>query len=157
MDTIQEVPLLVRREIEARILAPFVEALSERFGREVVIEVLRATITRLARESGAQAADTCGGQDLESFSQVTDTWRQGGALELKVLHQDDRQYDFDVTRCQFAEMYRRLGIPELGPILSCNRDFEASQGFNPNLHLTRTQTIMEGALHCDFRYRLQPP
>jgi predicted hydrocarbon binding protein len=26
-------------------------------------------------------------------------------------------------------------------------------GFNPELELTRTQTVMEGASHCDFRVR----
>ena len=26
------------------------------------------------------------------------------------------------------------------------------RGFNPDLKLTRTQTIMQGASHCDFRF-----
>jgi hypothetical protein len=26
-------------------------------------------------------------------------------------------------------------------------------GFNPELELVRTQTVMEGASHCDFRFR----
>jgi hypothetical protein len=49
-------------------------------------------------------------------------------------------------------MYRALGIPELGGLLSCNRDQALIQGFNPNVQLERTQTIMEGAPFCDFRY-----
>lgn len=155
IQSIEDVPLIVRREIEARILAPFVDALSARFGREAVVEILRDTITRIAREQGAASAAACGGNDLAAFREVTDRWRQGGALELTVLQHDPRRYDFNVTRCRFAEMYRRLGIPELGEVLSCNRDFQASEGFNPDLKLTRTQTIMGGADHCDFRYRLR--
>lgn len=27
-------------------------------------------------------------------------------------------------------------------------------GFNPDIAFSRTQTIMEGATHCDFRYRM---
>lgn len=154
VESIDDVPLLVRREIEARVLAPFVDALAQRFGREAVVEILRETITKLARESGEHMAKVCRGNDLGAFKQVTDKWRQGGALELTVLQQDARQYDFNVTRCQFAEMYRRLGIQELGEVLSCNRDFQASEGFNPDLNLTRTQTIMSGASHCDFRYQM---
>lgn len=155
ISSINDVPLIVRREIEARILAPFVDALAARFGREEVVDILRDTITRIAREQGEELASLCGGNDLAAFKQVTDRWRQGGALELKVLQHDERRYDFDVTRCRFAEMYHHLGIPELGAVLSCNRDFEASEGFNPALKLTRTQTIMGGAPHCDFRYRLE--
>jgi L-2-amino-thiazoline-4-carboxylic acid hydrolase len=29
-------------------------------------------------------------------------------------------------------------------------------GFSPNLKLTRTQTVMEGASHCDFRFTKKP-
>jgi len=52
-----------------------------------------------------------------------------------------------------SDILNRLGIPELGAVLSCNRDFSLIEGFNPEVELTRTQTIMEGASHCDFRYR----
>jgi hypothetical protein len=54
-------------------------------------------------------------------------------------------------------MYRALGIPELGVVLSCGRDFALGEGFNPDLKLTRTQIIMEGAPYCDFRYRTEAP
>ena len=60
--------------------------------------------------------------------------------------------DFNVTRCRYAEMYRALGIPELGSMLSCNRDYALIDGFNQEAVLNRTQTIMEDASHCDFRY-----
>jgi len=153
IESIDDVPLIVRREIEARILAPFIEALSQRLPRDEVVAILRETITSIAREQGGQSARACGGNDLAAFRQVTDKWQQGGALELTVLQQDEHRYDFNVTRCRYAEMYQRLGIPELGEVLSCNRDFQASEGFNPDLELTRTQTILGGASHCDFRYR----
>lgn len=159
IESIDDVPLLIRREIEARVLAPFVEALSQKLPRDQVIAALRETITRVAHEQGTRSAAACGASDLTAFTKVTDKWQQGEALELTVLRQDAEHYDFDVTRCRFAEMYRGLGIPELGEILSCNRDFRASEGFNPELKLTRTQTILSGASHCDFRYRLEagPP
>lgn len=49
-------------------------------------------------------------------------------------------------------MYRALGVPELGALFSCNRDYALINGFNPAASLERTQTIMQGATHCDFRY-----
>ncbi len=154
VESIDDIPLLIRREIEARILARFVKGLAQRLPREAVIAILRQTITSIAREQGEQSAQACGGNDLAAFRQVTEKWQQGGALELTVLQHDAHHYDFNVTRCRFAEMYARLGIPELGEVLSCNRDFQASEGFNRALKLIRTQTIMAGAPHCDFRYTL---
>ena len=35
-----------------------------------------------------------------------------------------------------------------------NAEAAACLGFNPAIELTRTQTIMEGAPFCDFRFRL---
>lgn len=61
-----------------------------------------------------------------------------------------------MIRCRYAEMYRSLGIPEVGVLLSCNRDFSLVEGFNPDVQLTRTQTIMQGASPCDFRFVRAP-
>ncbi len=46
--------VLKRREIEARILAPLVEALRREFGRERVLQIVRQTIVGIARDQGRQ-------------------------------------------------------------------------------------------------------
>ena len=46
-----------------------------------------------------------------------------------------------------------MGEPELGFLLICSADFPTAEGVGPDIELTRTQTIMQGAAHCDFRYR----
>jgi hypothetical protein len=46
-----------------------------------------------------------------------------------------------------------LGLGDIGHLLSCRRDGTFCEGYDPKLKLTRTQTIMRGASHCDFRYR----
>ena len=152
-DTLNRIGVLNRREIEARILAPFVDALSDEMPREKVIAVLRETIGRIAREQGAALAQDLGRDDLPAFASTMEAWTRDDALELEVLEQDKERFAFNVRRCRYAEMYRELGIPELGAVLSCNRDFSLIEGFNPDVDLTRTQTIMEGADYCDFRYR----
>jgi hypothetical protein len=43
----------------------------------------------------------------------------------------------------------------MGALLSCNRDASLVEGFNPDVQLTRTQTIMGGATHCDFRFEVR--
>jgi hypothetical protein len=156
-DTLNEIGVLKRREIEARIIAPLVNAFAAEFGRERVIEIARRVIVEIARQQGRALAQQAGGDSLAHFARSKDAWVKGGALETEVLQQTDTAYDFNVTRCRYAEMYRALGIPELGSVLSCGRDFALGEGFNPGLTLTRTQTIMEGAPLCDFRYRLEPP
>ncbi len=156
-DTLNEIGVLKRREIEARILAPMINAFAEEFGRARVLEIARRVIVEIAREQGRALANRMGGNSLQHFVASKDNWVKGDALSMEVLQADEAEYDYNVTRCRYAEMYRALGIPELGAILSCGRDFALGEGFNPQLRLTRTQTIMEGAPCCDFRYRLEPP
>ncbi len=79
---------------------------------------------------------------------------RGGALEIDIREQTPERLSFNVTRCRYAEMYRALGLADLGSSLSCQRDYALVQGFNPAIGLTRTQTIMEGAPYCDFRFRV---
>lgn len=47
-----------------------------------------------------------------------------------------------------------LGWAEFGYLLSCGRDFPMIEGFNPKIRMRRTQTVMEGAENCDFRFEL---
>ena len=74
---------------------------------------------------------------------------------IDVLKQTDTEFDFDVRRCRYAETYREMGLGPIGHLLSCNRDAAFCQGYDARLKLTRTQTLMQGASHCDFRYRLE--
>ena len=153
-DTLNHVGVLHRREIEARVLAPFIEALSENYPRPEIDEILKKTIIRIAREQGATLRGQIGRNDLVTFAGALDAWTQDQALEIEVLEQNEQRFAFNVTRCRYAEMYRQLGIPELGAVLSCNRDYSLIEGFNPNVELERNQTLMEGADCCNFRYRL---
>jgi hypothetical protein len=152
VDRLNAVGVLTRREIEARILAPIVDALGQRFGRDEVVAIVRDVIVALAREQGRAMAETRQDISLRGFAGTLEPWTRDGALELEVREQDDERLAFDVTRCRYAEMYRALGIPELGSVLSCNRDAALIEGFNANVRLVRTQTIMQGAPCCDFRY-----
>lgn len=154
-DTLNSLGVLKRREIEARILAPFVDALSEEFDRDRVVAILRDTVIRVARTQGAELARQLDDDSLPAFRGILPAWQKDDAMQFEVLEQAPERFAFNVTRCRYAELYRALGIPELGAVLSCNRDYSLIEGFNPDIELTRTQTLMEGAAYCDFRYRMR--
>ena len=153
---VEKLDVLTRREIEARVLAPLIASLIEEFGRERVIPVVRKTIIELARKQGRQLADGYG-NTVEAFDETLQFWRKGGALEIEIRRKTKRQFDFDVTRCRYAEMYRAMGIEEFGALLSCNRDYSLIEGFNPEARLERKQTILGGASCCTFRYSFPEP
>src|SRR5664280_3180280 len=53
--------VLKRREIEARLLAPVVEALGREFGREKVLQIVRETIVGIASDQGTQLVQISAG------------------------------------------------------------------------------------------------
>lgn len=152
MSTIVSLTLLQQREIEANIVGPLFRAVTAEVGEQRARGIFAEVIRQLARGGGCVAAQVLGGNGIPELRQAVEKWRAGDALTLEVIRHDAHALEFNVTRCQFAEMYRRLGLEELGAILSCDRDEAMIQGFNPDIELVRTQTILGGATHCDFRY-----
>ncbi len=153
-DYMNAVGLLNRREIEARILAPLLQALGNEFDRQKVMEITRKVIQEAARQQGIQLANSVEKNDLEHFVEIQETWKKDNAIQTEVLEITDKKFAFNVFRCRYADMYQHLGVPELGFMLSCERDYALIDGYNPNIHLTRTQTIMEGADLCDFCFEV---
>jgi hypothetical protein len=153
VERLNAIGVLTRREIEARVLAPVIDALAREFPRQRIIEIVRDVVIQIAQEQGRALADAGSDRSLSAFAATLGPWQRDGAMHIEVIEQNDERFAFDVVRCRYAEMYRALGVPELGAALSCNRDAALIEGFNPDITLTRTQTIMQGAACCDFRYR----
>ena len=147
-----KIGVLTRREVEARILAPVIEALSNNIGQDQVLDIVREAIIQIATDQGAELAEHMGGNSLQHFADSLQYWTQDNALEIEVIEQTEKAFLFNVTRCRYAELYKKLGVSGHGVIFSCARDFALIKGFNEKITLKRTQTMMEGAAQCDFRY-----
>ena len=144
---------LQRRKIEGRVLIPFIQTVAEKFGEAAMHEVLDATIRKVAIDDGAAWAKRFGRTTASMRQVAEDVWAGGGAMDVHVIDESDDRLDFNITRCGYAEFYKQLGLAELGYRIHCNRDHAAVAGFNDELELSRSQTIMQGAACCDFRFR----
>ena len=153
-EDINSVSTLIRREIEALIAAPLIKAYVDELGRDKALEIAGGVIRDLARESGKIMAAFTGGNSIEHLNQALPLFAQGGALEVEIIDSPGHKAALNVTRCRYAEMYRKHGLEDFGFLLSCGRDFELMAGFNPAIKLERTKTIMEGHEYCDFRFSM---
>lgn len=145
--------MLEKRKIEAEILKEVYLTLKESHGEEVAKKTISESVRRSAIEQArAFAAAAPGGPSLKAFRDVMPLWTKGGALEIEIKEQGDNNFAFNVVRCRYAETYKAMGLGEIGHLLSCNRDGAFCEGYDPKLKLERTQTIMQGASHCDFKY-----
>jgi hypothetical protein len=152
---LSQIGMLTQREIEARIAGPLIKAFMAEIGEERALAIAHEVITALARESGKELRELAGGGSLEDFARAMARWGKDDAVTSDLLEFTPEKISMNTTRCRYAEMYRELGMSELGFALSCARDFALVEGFNPKIELKRTQTIMEGADHCDFRFTLE--
>jgi len=153
MSQTQSISMLERRRIEAMLLRHVYETLKESHGKAVAEKTIADSIRRASIEQGAQMRAEDGGRtSLQTFIDRQELWTRGGALDIDVKEQSAERFRFNVTRCEYARMYREMGLGEIGHLLSCQRDGTFCEGYDPKLRLKRTQTIMQGASHCDFDY-----
>lgn len=152
-----QMTILDRRRVEAEFAKALLPELEKVVGREGATQVISRVATTLARHAGESfaAASDVQPPGLEELANLMPLWERDDALTLVYLERGAERLSFNVVRCRYAEMYGELGVPELGRHLSCQRDGEFCKGLNPNIQFERTQTIMQGASHCDFRYRLR--
>lgn len=149
----ENLSMLAKRRIEAEILGHVYEVLKASHGKEDAMRIIGEAVRRSAIEQAQRfARETPQGPSLQRFVALSRLWQQEDALRIEVQRSTGSEYDFDVVRCRYAEMYREMGLGEIGHLLSCQRDGSFCEGYDPKLKMKRTQTIMQGASHCDFRY-----
>ena len=147
------VSVIRQAKIQAQVLVPLVKALQAELGEGRANAIVRRALGDLYRRFGEEFWRAKNEKDLgrvmaSSFA----TYAREDALDYRVIEQSHDAFAIDVTGCRYAEFYKELGEPELGFLLVCSADFLMAEGFDPDITLTRTQTIMQGASHCDFRY-----
>ena len=146
--------VLERARIQAQVLVPLVKALQAELGAARANALVRKTLGDLYRDYSVEFAKARNETDLGKFvASAFKTYARDDALQYDVLEETADAYSINVRRCRYAEFYKELGEPELGFLLVCTADFAVADGFGDDVKLTRTQTIMQGADHCNFRYR----
>ena len=148
------VSIIEQAKIQAQVLVPLVKALQAELGEARANNIVRKALGDIYRRHGEafwQAKDekNLGNIMASAFA----TYARGDALDYRVIEQSEDAFEIDVRGCRYAEFYKELGEPELGFLLVCSADFDTADGYSPDIQLTRTQTIMQGASHCDFRYK----
>ena len=148
------ISVIEQAKIQAQVLIPLVKALQAELGEARANALVRRALGNLYRRQGEEFWKAKNEADVgKAVASAFKTYARDDALDYRGREQSEDAFAFDVTRCRYAEFYKELGEPELGFLLVCSADFDTAQGFGDDVKLTRTQTIMQGAGHCDFRYK----
>ena len=152
-----EIGILTKRRIQAEVIKPIYEVMKRELGAQRAQAIIGEAISSDSiREGKVYAAREPGGADIQSFARLQYLWEKDDALEVEVAAADETRFNYNVTRCRYAEMYHEMGVGEIGHLLSCNRDADFIVGYDNRVELTRSSTIMGGGSCCDFKYRVKP-
>jgi L-2-amino-thiazoline-4-carboxylic acid hydrolase-like protein len=145
--------VIEQARIQAQVLVPLIKAMQAELGKERANELVRKTLGDLYRRYGEEFWRSKSEAGLgNAVASAFATYARDDALNYDVIEQSQDSFEINVRECRYAEFYKALGEPELGFLLVCSADFATAEGFGGDVKLTRTQTIMQGASFCDFRY-----
>ncbi|MDO5689098.1 MAG: L-2-amino-thiazoline-4-carboxylic acid hydrolase [Tissierellia bacterium] len=150
MESIYDVPVLLRREIEALMIKPFLDEFEKELGRDKTYEIVESVIKEIAEKQGAYYAEMLGANDVEALLKQEEAWTANNALELENVIEEDTNLRQTVKRCAYVDMYERIGMKDLGFTLSCLRDEYFYRGFNMKMVMSRSKQLMTGGDCCDF-------
>ena len=149
-----ELPLIDRVKIQAEVLVPVVEALEAKLGVDEAHRLVRAALSAEWRAYARRLAATHGGSVGALMAHSEDSAR-GDPIMIEWHELTEQSARLDITACAYARFYRdELGAPELGHLLVCENDDWFVEGLG-DVVFERHHTIMQGADHCDFCYRLE--
>ena len=144
------------RRLQTPLVSSLIKEFAKELGNDKAYGITQRVINKDAILSGESLAQEYSGNSLEVMGKIVqEVWAKDDTMKIENLELDEESLKFDVTRCGYAEMYQSFGIQELGPLMSCSRDFAFMHGFNPEIELKRTKTIMEGDSICNFCYVLK--
>ena len=158
MSTSATLSLLDEAKLQAAAIVPVLRALRAEIGQPKADKIVGDALRQWARDLYHRIGEAKPGTPRQKWDAV---WaedmrpRIGDAVSQDMLRNDGTVREYNVTRCAYAEFFKALGEPELGGILLCDSDFHIAEVGGSAVEFKRTQTIMQGAAYCDFRYRFK--
>jgi L-2-amino-thiazoline-4-carboxylic acid hydrolase len=153
----EDISILDQVKMQAQVLLPVIRAFRKELGNERANAIVRDALREWLRTVHQAVAEQTPGTPLEKWATMTAAAmpRIGDAIDVDFLKHDAEAMEFNVTGCRYADFFRALGEPELGGLLLCDGDVYVAEAGSPDVEFRRTQTIMQGAKYCDFRYRMK--
>lgn len=150
--------LLDKTRLQAQVLVPVLRALRAELGKQKADAIVKQALGDWSREMFATIGRGIDAAPRRKWAAMQGHMNEvsGPSVEFETHRKDKEAFEFDVTRCRFAEFFRTLDEPELGALLACQTDFDIVAASGNEVGLERSQTIMQGAPSCTFRYRFAP-
>jgi hypothetical protein len=136
-------------------LIPLMKELEAQLGREKFIAMLRTAGDEVVRKKTAGRPPAV--RDLVNFASNMQNVPPviQHALEAEIVEQSPEAFEYRVTKCLWAKVFRNMDAGDIGYSMVCYPDYAVARRLNPKLRLIRTKTLMQGDDCCDLRYVME--
>ncbi len=151
-----ELAYLDRVKVQCEILLPFYKRVREELGSERAAALLRDAVRDYGLAMGATLAEAIPGESVAKVKAMMPLFSAGDALDVEPVADTAAEFSVNVRGCRYADYFKALDEPEFGAMITCEADIPMMETFTRSVTMSRSQTIMKGASHCDFRWRAKP-
>jgi hypothetical protein len=152
------ISMLDKVRIQAQVLVPVMQALRAELGRDKADALVKGALRDWSKQIFAGIAEGIDGSPRRKFAAMNTALADVTEREVTFdMHRRDKEaLEYDIRSCRFAEFFRALGEPDLGALLICQTDVDIADAGGSEVSFSRTQTLMQGASCCNFRYKFEP-
>ena len=150
MDTLA---YLERVKIQSEILLPLYKLLRREVGNERAAAMLREAVREFAHGIGTAVSQSVPGTSLDKLRSLMPMFTAADALVVEPLVDNRKEFSVNIRGCKYAEHFKAIGEAEFGAMMTCEIDAPMTAALGADITLERTQTIMSGGSHCDFRWK----
>jgi hypothetical protein len=135
-------------------LIPVLQGLAKELGEDHFLEVLKNVAFESALKAGQDTARQLPCNDFAAFTASAREPSHFGKhiLTLEIVEDTPQAFEVKVTECLWAKTFREMGAADIGYLLICHTDYADCQGFNPQITMTRSKTLMQGDDCCNHRF-----
>ncbi len=142
------------RFVELKPLIFALQSAIELYGRDKAGELAKVTLEKYADD-----------RFVAAFDDIPAEKRWEKFRDDVIQFADDKQYSIDAHDknmvkikylwCAFLDIFKAHGLEDFVP-LYCDTDYTTCQKIHAGITMTRTQTLADGAPHCDHCWTYNP-
>ena len=137
-------------DIMSKQMSWLLKIMKDHFGEEAY-QVLVKDAGERTRQQWSKIAEESGDNSLEAY--IKHSWEEHSSEGFEYITEETESgFHINCIKCPRHEIAKRLEITEQMFYVFCEGDSYMVEGFNPNIGLKRTKTLMQGDDCCDFFY-----
>ncbi len=134
---------------------PIMKALAAQIGNEKFVRMLQETASEIARKgiAGRSTPKLDFASFVAGMKAMPPLYQH--ALVAEIVEETALAFEYNVSQCLWAKMFREEDAADIGYASVCYPDFAVASALSPKLKLIRIKTLMQGHDCCNLRYVME--